>query len=58
MPRIKITPDMTEEEKKQKIKEQEQVFTIGGKIPEPRSEENRLEKTKFFLKVILDILLL
>ena len=50
MPRIKITPDMTEEEKKQKIKEQEQVFTIGGKIPEPRSEENRLEKNKIFLK--------
>lgn len=50
IPRIKITPDMTEEEKKQKIKEQEQVFTIGGKIPEPRSEENRLEKNKIFLK--------
>lgn len=50
MPRIKITPDMTEEEKNQKIKEQKQVFTIGGKIPEPRSEENRLEKNKIFLK--------
>lgn len=50
LPRIKITPDMTEEEKNQKIKEQSQVFTIGGKIPEPRSEENRLEKNKIFLK--------
>lgn len=50
LPRIKITPDMTVEEKNQKIKEQSQVFTIGGKIPEPRSEENRLEKNKIFLK--------
>ena len=50
LPRIKITSDMTEEEKIQKIKEQRQVFTIGGKIPEPRSEENRLEKNKIFLK--------
>ncbi len=48
--KIKITPDMTEEEKKQKKKKQKKIFTIGGKIPEPRSAENRLEKNKIFLK--------